>query len=75
MSAGAAPAYAVACDLGNLRTCVDTVCGRPYEEGCRDVDRCHYWSDYPTCLYQPVEPVCVYPYDGGWCVPWHPDAS
>ncbi len=64
------PASAVICTTADLSTCVDTACGRPYEDGCRSVDRCYYWSDYPTCVYPTVDPICVYPYDGGWCLPW-----
>ena len=30
---------------------------------------CIAMHDYPWCTPE-IEPVCVYPYDGGWCVPW-----
>jgi hypothetical protein len=47
--AGAAflsPAQAVSCDL-HCR--IAKVCGS--EESCAGVQRCYYWTDYPTCIY------------------------
>jgi hypothetical protein len=35
-----------------LRSCIsyvgETVCG---DDGCGPVARCHYWTDYPLCIY------------------------
>lgn len=62
-------ASAEGCDT--VRECVTYVCGGDIEDRCV-VERCYHWSDYPTCVYPVIEPVCVYPYDGGWCVPWEP---
>jgi hypothetical protein len=58
------------CDT--TRGCVTYVCGRDIEDGCRAVDRCHHWTDEPTCLYPVVTPICSYPYDGSICLPWKP---
>jgi hypothetical protein len=41
----AAPAQAQ-CDL---HCTVANVCGS--EDHCGPVQRCHYWTDYPTCIY------------------------
>jgi len=72
LSPSSAGATGTFCTTSNLKTCVDAACARPYEDGCRQVDRCYYFTDYPTCIYQPVRPICIYPYDGSICVPWRP---
>lgn len=51
--AAAPSARAALCDVDNPWSCRSTVgelaCG---EEGEKcGIQRCHYWSDYPTCVY------------------------
>ena len=64
-------ASAVLCTTADLSTCVDAACARPYEEGCRQVDRCYHFTDYQTCIYPTVGEVCFYPVEGRVCLPWH----
>ena len=33
----------------SLHHCIATVCGS--ESSCFGVERCYYWTDYPTCIY------------------------
>ncbi|MDQ1713201.1 MAG: hypothetical protein QOE45_2651 [Frankiaceae bacterium] len=42
----AAPAQATSCDL---HCTVAKVCGA--DDSCHGVQRCYYWTDYPTCIY------------------------
>ena len=46
------PSVAHASDTCDARSCVheigEAVCG---DHGCGPVARCHYWTDYPICLY------------------------
>lgn len=44
----AVPAAQAQCDL---HCTVSHVCGS--EDHCRDerIQRCYYWTDYPTCIY------------------------
>lgn len=39
-------------DVCDARACIhevgEAVCG---DSGCGPIARCHYWTDYPICLY------------------------
>ena len=36
-------------DICSLHYCIAAVCGS--EDSCLGVQRCYYWTDYPTCIY------------------------
>jgi hypothetical protein len=65
------PSTASADACRTTRQCTTFVCGGEIEDHCV-VDRCYYFTDYPTCVYPVIEPICFYPYDGAICLPWTP---